>query len=243
MGKKKQVTVGAQGKKIKKEKKDHVQSMEIVDDIKKKSNRQTNKGNKVRGMKYRKAKEVALKKHKYTIKEAVTLLKKIKFEKFTTPVELHINASAFGLRGEVTLPHGTGKEIRVSIFDDAVEKEIKAGNIAFDVLLARPGDMKRLVPFARLLGPKGLMPSPKKGTVTEDVEKVAKKFKMGALHYKTEAKEPLIHQVVGIITFEEKALCENITAFIKAVEIRNIKKAFLCTTMSPSLTLDLASIT
>lgn len=234
MGKKKQITVGVQ------EKKKEVQVMDMSVTTKK-PNKMVKKVVKIRGSLYRKAKMAAEKKKMYSIDEAVKLLKKIAFEKFSSPVELHINVESAGLRGEVALPHGTGKNIRVLVFDDAVEKEIKSGVISFDVLIARPDDMKRLVPFARLLGPKGLMPSPKKGTVSDTPEKIIKKFQ-SALHYATEAKAPLIHQVIGLVSFEEKQLVENITVFLRAVEVKNVRKAFVCTAMSPSLTLDLSSI-
>lgn len=237
MGKKKQITVGVQEKK----KEVQVMDMSVNTMNTKKPNKMIKKIKKARGSLYRKAKMVADKKKLYSIDEAVKLLKKIAFEKFSSPVELHINVESVGLRGEIALPHGTGKNIRVLVFDDVIEKEIKSGVISFDVLIARPDDMKRLVPFARLLGPKGLMPSLKKGTVSETPEKIVKKFKT-ALHYKTEAKAPLIHQVIGLASFEEKQLVENITAFLRAVEVKNIRKAFVCTAMSPSLTLDLSSI-
>lgn len=235
MRKKKQITVGAQ------EKKKEVQVMDMSVNTKK-PNKMIKKAAKIRGTSYKKARLETIKKTSYNVKDAVKLLKKIVYEKFATPVELHINVQSIGLRGEVTLPHGTGKSLKVLLFDDSVEKEIKAGTISFDILIARPDDMKRLVPFARLLGPKGLMPSPKKGTVSDTPEKALKKFQKGAVHYKTEAKAPIMHQVVGLASFEEKQLIENITAFIHAVEIKNIRKAFVCTAMSPSLILDLSSI-
>jgi len=235
MGKKKQITVGVQ------EKKKEVQVMDMSVNTKK-PNKMIKKVVKTRGTSYKKAKLEAIKKKAYSVKESIALLKKVAFEKFTSPVELHLNVLDVGLKGEVSLPHGTGKTVRVVLFDDAVEKEIKGGTISFDILIARPDDMKRLVPFARLLGPKGLMPSPKKGTVSDSPEKALKKFQQGQVHYKTEAKAPIMHQVVGLASFSEKQLVENINAFVRAVEIKNIRKAFICTAMSPSLILDLSSI-
>ncbi|MCR4329214.1 MAG: hypothetical protein NUV65_01570 [Candidatus Roizmanbacteria bacterium] len=235
MGKKKQITVGVQ------EKKKDVQVMDMSVSTKK-PNKMIKKAVKTRGTLYKKAKLETMKKKLYSIKDAVTLLKKVAHEKFPSPVELHLNVQEVGLRGEVALPHGTGKTINVVIFDDSVEKDIKGGTISFDILIARPDDMKRLVPYARLLGPKGLMPSPKKGTVSETPEKALKKFQKGAVHYKTEAKAPIVHQVVGLVSFNETQLIENVSTFIRAVETKNIRKAFICTAMSPSLILDLSSI-
>ena len=97
--------------------------------------------------------------------------------------------------------------------------------------------MPKLLPFARLLGPKGLMPNPKAGTISPNPEIVAKKFLKGSLRYKTEAKTPIIHQMMGKISFENKALEENISAFIKSVGTNHILSGYVKTTMSPSVKL------
>src|SRR3989344_340265 len=113
---------------------------------------------KVRGASYLKAKKLVDQDKAYKLAEALKLLRKMHYAKFDEAVELHINIKESGLKGEVSLPHGTGKKVRVAVVDDEVLKKIEAGTIDFDILVAAPTDMPKLVKFARVLGPKGLMP-------------------------------------------------------------------------------------
>lgn len=196
----------------------------------------------VRGKKYDKAKKSIDKDKLYTINEAVTTLKKIKFANFDESVELHINALETGLKGEVELPHSTGKTTRVTIVDDSVLENLEKGVIDFDVLIAHPSFMPRLAKFARILGPKGLMPNPKSGTVSPQPEEVAKKFEKGTLRWKTEAKFPLIHQLIGKLSADEKALVENAVTFLRSVGKKNMKNAVMKSSMSPSVKLNLEEI-
>ena len=99
--------------------------------------------------------------------------------------------------------------------------------------------MPKLVRFAKILGPKGLMPNPKTGTISDKPEEVAKKFKSGTTRFKTEAKFPIIHQVVGKLSFKEEALVENILDFLKAVGPSKIASAYLKSTMSPAIKIQL----
>ena len=122
------------------------------------------------------------------------------------------------------------------------EKSLPAGRqgkIEFDVLVTHPSFMPKLAKFAKVLGPKGLMPNPKAGTVSTKPEEVVKKFEKGMLRWKTEAKFPLIHQMIGKISFEEKKLIANAEKFIEAVGKTHIKNAFIKTTMSPSIKLEM----
>lgn len=192
---------------------------------------------KIRGDSYLKAKKLVDPAKSYKLTEALKILRKMQYAKFDEAVELHINTKESGLKGEVSLPHGTGKKLRVTVVDDEVLKKIEAGVIDFDILVAAPSDMPRLVKFARVLGPKGLMPNPKAGTVSEKPEAAAKKFQAGALRFKSEPKFPLIHQTVGKVSFKDEQLTENIVAFIKAVKPQNISAVFLKSSMSPSIRL------
>lgn len=171
----------------------------------------------------------------FSVKEAVDLLKKIAFAKFDESVELHINSIKTGLRGELEFPYASGKTIRVKIVNDAVIADIEKGKIDFDVLIAHPSYMPKIAPLAKILGPKGLMPNPKTGTISEKPEEVAKKFSAGLVRWKTEPKFPIIHQLVGKVSYEEKKLVENINVFIEKVGKNNIKSAYLKSTMSPAL--------
>lgn len=196
----------------------------------------------VRGKKYKNAKKSLDEKKVYTVITALPVLKKIKFASFDESVELHLNVDEQGLKGEVELPHSTGKTVRVKIVDDKLLEQIENGIVDFDVLVAHPSFMPKLAKFARVLGPKGLMPNPKAGTVSPNPEEVVKKFEKGTLRWKTEPKFPLIHQMIGKISFDEKQLADNADAFLKSVGKAHIKGAFIKTTMSPSLKLDIEKI-
>lgn len=178
----------------------------------------------------------------YKLKEALEVLPKLKRAKFDETVELHINTTDKGISGQVTLPHGTGKEIRVAIATEELIANVEKGVIDFDVLIAEPQMMPKLAKVARYLGPRGLMPNPKNGTVSPNPEEAAKKFKSGAINFKTESKFPLLHLTVGKVSFGEDKLQDNIKALIQAVQTKNIKTAILKSTMSPGLKLDLASL-
>ncbi|OGK24870.1 hypothetical protein A3A46_02685 [Candidatus Roizmanbacteria bacterium RIFCSPLOWO2_01_FULL_37_13] len=174
-----------------------------------------------------------------SLSDAIKTLKKIKYAKFDESVELHINVDKEGLKGEVELPHSTGKSIRVKIVDDKVLDDIEKGELHFDVLITHPQYMPRLARFAKVLGPKGLMPNPKAGTISDKPEEVAKKFSKGSVRWKTEAKAPIIHQMIGKISFEDKALVDNASAFLSTVGKAHIQSAFIKTTMSPSIRVDM----
>ena len=162
--------------------------------------------------------------------------------KFNQSVELHFVVDETGLKGEIELPFSTGKIVRVKIVDDKILTDLEKGKIEFDVLVTHPSFMPRLAKFAKVLGPKGLMPNPKAGTVSLKPEEVVKKFEKGMLRWKTEAKFPLIHQMIGKISFEEKNLIANAEKFIEAVGKIHIKKAYIKTTMSPAVKLDLTNL-
>jgi large subunit ribosomal protein L1 len=175
----------------------------------------------------------------YGLSEAIKLLRGVHLAKFDESVEVHLNVSEKGLRGQVTLPHGTGKKVRVVIADtDTIDKliaNIEKGVIEFDALVAHPQVMGKLGKVARYLGPRGLMPNPKNGTISPTPEKVAKKLEGGEITWKTESEFPLIHQVVGKLSFKDDQIKENITELFKAIEVSKIKEATLKSTMSPGI--------
>lgn len=192
--------------------------------------------------KYREAVKLVEKGKNYNVNEALELLPKLTFADFDETVELHINTTSTGITGNMVLPHGTGKQTRVAIANDAIITEIEAGNINFDVLVAEPQMMPKLAKVARILGPRGLMPNPKNGTVTPKPEEVAKKFEGGQINFKTEAKFPLLHLTVGKASFGKDKLHENIKVAIQSVQTKNIKNITLKSTMSPGMRLDTASL-
>lgn len=175
----------------------------------------------------------------YSIPDALELLRKVTLTKFDASVELHINASEKGLRGQVQLPHGTGKKVRVAIANsDTIDKIVEAvekGKADFDALVAHPSIMAKLAEVAKFLGPRGLMPNPKNGTISPTPEKVAKKLEGGEITWKTEAEFPIIHQVIGKMSFKDNQLTENFQAFVKSVGETKIKSITLKSTMSPGI--------
>ncbi len=174
---------------------------------------------------------------KYNLTDALTLLAKLQRSKFDETVELHINTIETGLSGNITLPHGTGKTVRVAIADDDILAEVAKGKINFDILLASPLMMPKLARVAKILGPKGLMPNPKNGTLVKDPEKAAEAFKKGQINFKTETKSPIMHLTVGKISFGAKKLSENIDALIEAIKKDKIRNVTLKSTMSPGIKL------
>lgn len=205
-------------------------------------------GPRVRGKKYQEAVKLVDKTKLYLLENAVKLVKQTSVTKFDGTVELHINLNPATLgdsprgeagktdyRGSVTLPHGTGKQVRVLVADDAILAEITAGKINFDILVAHPSMMPKLAKVARILGPKGLMPNPKTGTVSTDVEKRVKELSHGQVNFKTEPDNPLIHMPIGKVSFEETKLKENIEAVIVAIGRGKIAKITLSSTMGPGI--------
>ncbi len=182
----------------------------------------------------------------YPLAQAVSLVKKTSLTKFDGSVELHINLNPASLgekkdmRGSVSLPHGTGKQVRVLIADDAIIADVAEGKINFDILVAAPSMMPKLAKVARILGPKGLMPNPKTGTVTEDTAKRAKELSTGKVNFKTEPDQPIIHLIVGKISFDEKKLEDNVDAILNAVGRGKIAKATLSATMGPGVKVTVA---
>ncbi len=199
------------------------------------------KGPKVRGKKYQEAVKLVDKTKLYPMTEAVSLVKQTSITKFDATVELHIalNPATLGektdYRGSVTLPHGTGKQVRVLVADDAIIAEITAGKINFDILVAHPSIMPKLAKVARILGPKGLMPNPKTGTVTTDVEKRVKELSHGQVNFKTEPDNPLIHMSIGKVSFEDKQLKDNIEAVIAVIGRGKLSKITISSTMGPGI--------
>lgn len=197
----------------------------------------------VRGKNYQSASTKVERNRLYPISEALALLREVSLTKFDSTVELHINTLEKGQRGTVQLPHGTGKEVRVRIADPStIEKllaDIEAGALNFDALVAHPSVMPKLARAAKVLGPRGLMPNPKAGTISTEPEKVAEKLKGGEVNWKSESEFPIIHQVIGKMSFKNNQLEENLQAFIKSVGVIKIKNVTIKSTMSPGIKIQL----
>jgi large subunit ribosomal protein L1 len=196
-----------------------------------------------RGSKYQAMAKQVNRDELYSVKDAVELLGKLAKSTKLKTVEMHINTRENGLRGELKLPHSTGKDIKIAIFSDEVAAKITANAIDFDMLLCTPADMPKIARFAKTLGPKGLMPNPKSGTVTEHPEERAKQLASGGtLPYKSEAKSPIIHLNLGSITQNGDDLTDNINEALRSINITKIKSAYLSCTHTPSIKLSISNI-
>lgn len=226
-----------------------------------------------RSKNYRKAIEAIEKGREYPLEEAAALAQKTSTVKFDASVELHINLGVDprqadqNVRGTLVLPHGSGKTVRIAVFgsdDDAKAAKaagadiaggeeflelLKKGELNFDTLIATPETMGKLAAHAKLLGPKGLMPNPKSGTVTTDVARAVKEAKAGRVEFRVD-KQGIIHAAVGKVSFPPSHLAANAQALAKAVKDARpasvkgvyLKSAVLTTTMGPSVKLDLKSL-
>ncbi|MBP6913237.1 MAG: hypothetical protein KBC00_01355 [Candidatus Levybacteria bacterium] len=173
------------------------------------------------------------------ITRSIEKLRKFKASSFDETVELHINTREKGISGTVVLPHGTGKKLNIKIADDQLITEIEKGKISFDVLVAHPSVMPKLAKVAKILGPRGLMPNPKNGTISTEPEKAAEKLSAGQIGYKTESTAPIIHLSVGKLSFEDKKIADNITTVLSAIGNSKINSVILKSTMSPAVKISL----
>lgn len=207
----------------------------------KKEKKTSDKQPKIKSKKYQEVAKLVDKNHVYSLKEALELVKKTSITKFDGTVEIHVNLNALTLagktefRGTAHLPHGTGKEVRVAIANDELLKDMEAGTFNFDILIAHPSMMPKLAKYARVLGPKGLMPNPKNGTVSPDPEKRANELKGGEVNFKTEPNNLIIHMGIGKVSFESKQLQENLEALFLAIGKNKILSATLSSTMGPGI--------
>ncbi|MBP8590930.1 hypothetical protein KBI33_00470 [Candidatus Shapirobacteria bacterium] len=191
---------------------------------------------KERGKKYRQVAAFLERGKKYSPKEAVALLKKTSISHFEGKAEAHLVVKRVGLTARVNFPYPTGKQKKIAIADDpAVVGKIKKGQIDFDILLASPQVMPALLPYAKILGPAGLMPNPKNGTLVQNPQKVAEEMGKGVVVVRTEKKAPLVHLVFGQVSQPEAELQKNLQAVIEGVGKENIKKVTICATIGPGI--------
>jgi large subunit ribosomal protein L1 len=210
---------------------------------------------------------------KYTVEEAAAFMQELKSANFDETVEIAMNLNVDPrhadqmVRGAIVLPHGTGKVVRVAVFakgakadeakaagadivgtDDLVE-QIQGGNINFDVVVAAPDCMGLVGKIGRILGPKGMMPNPKTGTVTPDVATAVNNVKGGQVAFRVD-KKGNIHAGIGKVSFDAAKISDNIKAFVTAINKqkpasakgRYIKNAALSLTMSPAIKFDVTEL-
>ena len=228
-----------------------------------------------RGKRYIEAAKLVDRSNSYAAAEAISIVKKTAVAKFDETVELHIRTGCDGryadqqIRGAVVLPHGTGKEVRVLVFakgekaieaqaagaefvggEELIPKIQNEGWFDFDVVVATPDMMGVVGRLGRLLGPKGLMPNPKAGTVTMDVTKAVNEIKAGKIEYRLD-KSNIIHVPIGKASFTEEQLADNFQTLIdavrkakpSAVKGQYLKSVILTSTMGPGIRLSVTRLT
>ncbi|CCX44988.1 50S ribosomal protein L1 [Prevotella sp. CAG:1031] len=209
----------------------------------------------------------------YTLAEAAEKVKEISYTKFDASLDIDVRLGVDPrkanqmVRGVVTLPHGTGKQVRVLVLcsadaeaaakaagadyvglEEYIEK-IKGGWTDVDVIITQPAVMGKIGPLGRILGPRGLMPNPKSGTVTVDVAKAVEEVKKGKIDFKVD-KNGIVHSSIGKVSFDAKAMKENAREFINTlIKLKPatakgtyIKSIYLSSTMSPGVKVDIKSI-
>lgn len=223
-----------------------------------------------KGKKYVEAKKLVEKNKLYTKEEAIELVKKTSITKFDSSVELAMNLNLDTkkadqqLRGTICLPHGTGKTKRILVIAkaakaeeaksagadfvgdvDYLEKIEKENWFEFDVLIATPDMMPQLGKLGKILGPKGLMPNPKTGTVTMDIKKAVEEVKQGRIEYRTDSYGN-VHTIIGKVSFDSQKLIENLNVFVSMINKTKpsvvkgtyIKNISISTTMGPGIKID-----
>lgn len=222
-----------------------------------------------RGKKYQEAYKLIEKGKVYTLKDAIELAIKTSPVKFDATVEAHVRLGVDprqadqNIRSTVVLPNGNGKTVRVAVFapldeakkaaaagadiaaDEDFLKQLDKGVIDFDVLISTPAYMPKLGKYARTLGPKGLMPNPKAGTVTTDIEKAVKEAKAGKVEYRVD-KQSIVHIGFGKVSFGATKLLENANVFFDSLKAQKpasikgtyVKSVFITTSMGPSIAIE-----
>ncbi len=226
------------------------------------------------GKKMKAVQEKVERRKEYSFEDAIGLIKESSFVKFDETVDMAVNLGIDAkktdqmVRGAIVLPHGIGKKVRVIVFakgekekeardagadnagaEDLIEK-IQQGWLDFDKAVATPDIMGLVGKLGKILGPRGLMPNPKLGTVTFDLAKAVKEIKAGKVEYKTE-KAGVIHVPIGKVSFDKKKLVDNAMAIIESIikakpptsKGRYLKKVAVSSTMGPGLKVDVNSLT
>jgi large subunit ribosomal protein L1 len=191
---------------------------------------------KIRSKKYQAVRAQIDKTRSYDAFSALELVKKLSYSSFVGTITAHLilGEKFLGERADLQFPHSTGKTLKVEIADSKVLKNIEAGKIDFDILLATPDLMPKLAKLAKILGPRGLMPNPKQGTLTAKPEEKKKELESGKITISSERKAPLLHTIIGNTAMETKQLQENLQALLVAFKDK-VKGISLAATMSPGV--------
>jgi large subunit ribosomal protein L1 len=207
------------------------------------------------GKKYQEMREKVERNKPYPVVAAVDLAKEVSYSKFDGTIEIHVNTSVKNVRGLVSLPFASGKSLTVIAFgkgadesgadivgDDAKLADIVKGKINFDVIVTDPTWMPKLAGAAKVLGPKGMMPNPKNGTIATDLKKAVTEIKSGKVEYKTERNGQVIHLSVGKVSQASEEITQNVKLLLATIGKTKIKQAVLTPTMGPAVKIDISSI-
>ena len=208
--------------------------IEDVDEVDKAEGKRKQK--QPRGKNYKTARKKIDKTKTYKLPDALAMVRETSYAKFDATVELHLVSKKEKVSENIELPHSTGKSKKVEVANKKTIEKLKKGKADFDVLLSTPEMMRELVPFAKILGPRGLMPNPKNGTLIKD-KKQAGKFSQNSVTIKTEKKQPVIHTTIGKLSQKDKELVDNVEKIIDRLGAKQIVKAYLTSSMSPSVKL------
>ncbi|HEX4774917.1 MAG TPA: 50S ribosomal protein L1 [Candidatus Saccharimonadales bacterium] len=204
---------------------------------------------------FRKSAEQIEKGKVYSLEQAIELAKKTSHVKFDATVEMHVNLAVDpkqadqNIRDTIVLPAGTGKVVKVAVADDALLAKLEKGVIDFDVLVSTPDFMPKLGKYARILGPRGLMPNPKSGTVTKDVDRAVAEAQAGRVEYRVDS-TGIVHLGIGKVSFESPQLLENASAVVASIRSNKpsgikgnyVKSVHLTTSMGPSIPVDIVVV-
>lgn len=214
---------------------------------------------KIRGKKYQEKATKVNSTEKYSVMDAVKLAQSSSYSEFKGTIEAHINTNAKNLRGLVNMPFAQGKKLRILAFgsskspgsgdlegvvwgNDEAISQIEAGKINFDIVVTTPPWMPKLAKVAKILGPRSLMPNPKNGTISENLDKAITELQAGKTEYKTETNGQVIHLAIGKVDQNPEEIMANLKVIYNTVGRSKIKKISLSPTMGPAVRVDLATL-
>lgn len=215
---------------------------------------------KVRSKSYQEKKSLVDVTRDYSPKEAVSLTQTTARTKFVGSIEAHLTLYEKDLKTTVKLPHGTGKTLHILVLasgdaaksaskagadfvgDNDLIKKISEGWLEFDALIATPEMMPKLAKLGKVLGPRGLMPNPKSGTMTQDPVQAIEKIKSGEIVLKSDAGQPTVHTLIGKTDFATEKLFDNLVALVQGVGKTKIKKLTVNSTMGPAVRVDISTL-
>lgn len=210
---------------------------------------------KVRSKKYQEKAQLVDPNQKYSLEEAAKLVSETSYSKFPGTVEAHLGTNAKNMRGLISLPFASGRKLTILAFGKDADKsgadivgteetvaEIEKGKLNFDVVVTTPDWMPKLAKAAKILGPRGMMPNPKSGTITDKLEKAVSELQQGKIEYKTQPNSQVIHLAIGKVNQPAEEIAANVKTLYITIGKSKIKKITLSSSMGPGVKVNLTSI-